>query len=67
MHINEEKELIDINDHCLVRTWFNVGKKQKNNWKNPEFKMVEWIKRDSDTLEKMVEDLLPNLRNKVIF
>ena len=32
MHINEEKELLNISDHCLVRAWFKMGPKLKTNW-----------------------------------
>jgi len=29
MFIDEEKELLNISDHCLVRAWFNVVLKQE--------------------------------------
>ena len=33
IHIDENKEQIDISDHCLVRSWFIVGQQQKTIWK----------------------------------
>jgi len=38
MYIDEEKELLNISYHCLVRAWFKMGPKQRTNWKNPSTK-----------------------------
>ena len=31
MFIDEEKEQLNISDHCLVRSWFNLGPQTKTN------------------------------------
>ena len=33
MHIDEEKILLNISDHCLVRAWFKLGTNIKTKWK----------------------------------
>ena len=44
MQIDEEKELLNISDHCLVRAWFQMGPKLRTNWKIPGTKEIQWIK-----------------------
>ena len=67
MYIDENKEQLNISDHCLVRSWYNIGQQVKTNWKNPEFKTIEWIKKDQDSLKEMELDLLPKIGKKVNF
>ena len=67
MFIDEEKELLNISDHCLVRAWFKVGPQPKTNWKKPEFKEIEWIKKGVDSLKEFEKDLLPKLGKKTSF
>ena len=67
MFIDEEKEFLNISDHCLVRAWFKVGPQPKTNWKKPEFKEIEWIKKDVDSLKEFEKDLLPKLGKKTSF
>jgi len=33
MHIDEEKLILNISDHCLVRAWFKLGTGTKTGWK----------------------------------
>ena len=33
MHINEDKTLLDISDHCQVKAWFKIGPVSKTSWK----------------------------------
>ena len=67
MFIDEEKEQLNISDHCLVRSWFNLGPQTKTNWKNAEFRRIEWIMKDQDSLEKFEKDLLPKIGKKISF
>ena len=67
MFIDEEKEQLNISDHCLVRSWFNLGPQTKTNWKNPEFRRIEWIMKDQDSIEKFEKDLLPKIGKKTSF
>ena len=36
MHIDEEKELLNISDHCQVRAWFKIGNEGKTNCKKKD-------------------------------
>ena len=36
MYVDEEKELLNISDHCLVRAWFKVGPQPRTNWKKKQ-------------------------------
>merc|ERR1711874_797003 len=67
MFIDENKEQLNIIDHCLVRSWYNIGPQAKTNWKKPEFKTIEWIMKDQDSLKKLELDLLPKIGKKINF
>ena len=38
MHIDEDRLLLNISDHCLARAWFKVGEGKETNWKKPKIK-----------------------------
>jgi len=38
MHIDEEKILLNISDHCLVRAWFKLGTNEKTVWKKKKIR-----------------------------
>ena len=44
MHIDEEKMLLDISDHCLARPWFKISSIQKLK-KKPIYKNLSWVKK----------------------
>jgi len=67
MYIDEDKEQLNISDHYLVSSWYNIGPQAKTNWKNPEFKTLEWIMKDQDSLKKLELDLLPKIGKKINF
>ena len=67
IYINEEKEQLNISDHCLVRSWYNIGPQAKKIWKNTEFRTIEWIMKDQDSLKKLEIDLLPKIGKKINF
>ena len=45
MHIDVEKILLNISDHCLVRAWFKIGPSPKTHWKKPKAKIITYIKK----------------------
>ena len=52
MFINETRDLLNISDHNLIRTWFKLNPGfNKPKWKNVTKKTISWISRDSDRLE----------------
>ena len=67
IHVDEEKELLNISDHCLVRAWFKVGPQPRINWKKTKFKEIEWIKKDVESMKEFEKDLLPKLGKKTSF
>ena len=67
MLIDENKEELNISDHCLVRAWFNIGGEEKLSWKKPKYEEIEWIKKYPDSMKAMEDDLVPMIGNKVSF
>ena len=51
MHINEDRTLLNISDHCLVRAWFKIGPNSKTNWKKPKVKTITWVRKDEESYE----------------
>ena len=58
IHIDEDKEELDISDHNLVKAWFNIGGEEETTWKKPKYKTIEWYKKDPDSMKTMEETLL---------
>ena len=52
MHIDEEKILLNISDHCLVRAWFKLGTNIKTKWKKTKIKEIQWIKKDEESYKE---------------
>ena len=51
MIIDEEKTMLNISDHNLVRVWFQIGNdNQKTSWEKKPPKEFTWISRDEDRL-----------------
>ena len=67
MHITENKELLNISDHCLVRAWFKPDKKKQTKWNNQKNKKVICIKKDEESLKEFVKTLKPKLGKKTGF
>ena len=67
MHIDEEKELLNISDHCLVRAWFKMGTKLKTNWKKTQMKEIQWVKKDEESLKKFETAFLPKIGKSTSF
>merc|ERR1711874_662132 len=43
------------------------GPQTRTNWKKTEYKRIEWILKDQDSLEKFERDLLPKIGKKTSF
>ena len=52
MHIDEDKEELDISDHNLAKARFNIGVQEETTWKKPKYETIEWYKKDPDSLKK---------------
>ena len=45
MHIDEERAILNISDHNLVRAWFKTGPSSKPRWMKAKPKMITVIKK----------------------
>merc|ERR1711874_520784 len=67
MHIDEEKVMLNINDHNLVRVWFRIGNyNNKPNWKKHS-KHITWISRDDDRLNLCANSFKSKIGKKLSF
>ena len=67
MHIDEEKILLNISDHCLVRAWFKLGTNRKVEWKKSKTKEIQWIKKDEESFKKFEEAFTPKIGKSTSF
>merc|ERR1711874_530906 len=68
MFIDEQKSLLNISDHNLVRAWFklNPGNK-KPKWNKTTTKTITCISRDQDRLIKCTESFKKKIWKKISF
>ena len=52
MHIDEERAILNISDHNLVRAWFKIGHNMKPKWEKKKHKTITVMKKDESSLEK---------------
>ena len=57
MHIDENAEEVNMSDHNLVRSWFNIGRRDITKWEKNKHEIRIWFKKDENSLKK-VEDVL---------
>ena len=67
MHIDEEKELLNISDHCLAKAWFKVGRNTQTNWKKAKMKEIHWIKKDEESLQQYIHMFKPKIGKNTSF
>ena len=68
MHIDEDRTMLSISDHSLVRVWFRLGNdKEKTDWKKKKSKIITWISREEDRLKIFESVLLPKIGKKISF
>merc|ERR1711874_895030 len=68
MFIDEQRSLLNISDHNLVRAWFklNPGNK-KPKWNKTTTKTITWISRDQNRLIKCTESFKKKIGKKISF
>merc|ERR1711874_464253 len=66
MHIDEEKVILNISDHCLVRAWFKIGTGTKTDWKI-KMKEIKWIKKDEESFKRFIEAFTPKIGKSTSF
>ena len=68
MHIDEDKALLKISDHCMVRAWFKIGPTSKVNWeKQKKQKVITVIKKDEESLEQFKESFKRHIGKNTSF
>jgi len=67
MYIDEDKTMLNISDHNLVRAWFKIGpNNNKPSWKKPTKKYITWISRDEDRLNLCAESFREKIGKKTL-
>ena len=67
MYIDENREELNISDHNLVKSWFNIGGEEKTARKKTRYEKIEYYKKDQDSMKKLEEDLMPMIGKKIGF
>ena len=68
MYIDEEKTMLNISDHNLVRVWFQLGtNSNKPSWKKNTSKTITWISRDDDRLNQCASSFKSKIGKKISF
>jgi len=67
MWIDEDKTMLNISDHNLVRAWFKIGNTKPIKKKKKNIKEITWISRDQNRIDKCVEDFKQNIGRKINF
>merc|ERR1711895_56589 len=68
MFIDEERSLLNISDHNLVRAWFKINPGHKKpKWNKTTTKTITWISRDQDRLVKCAESFKRKIGKKISF
>ena len=67
MIIDEEKAMLNISDHNLVRVWFQIGNDNlKTNWVKKAPKEFTWISRDEDRLTQCATSFRSKIGKKFL-
>ena len=68
MHIDEEKTMLNISDHNLVRVWFKIrNDNNRSDWKKKTKKNITWISRDEDRLILCASSFKSKIGKKISF
>merc|ERR1711874_340497 len=67
-YIDEEKAMLNISDHNLVRVWFQLGNNNfRPDWKKKALKDITWISRDEDRLTQCATSFRSKIGKKISF
>ena len=68
MHIDEDRTMLSISDHSLVRVWFRLGTdNDTTNWNKNKFKIITWISREEDRMKVFESAFTPKIGKKISF
>merc|ERR1711874_112873 len=47
MHIDEDRVMLNISDHSLLRVWFKLDtNNERTNWKGTNSKIIKWVSKE---------------------
>ena len=68
MHIDEDRTMLSISDHSLVRVWFRLGTdKESTDWNKKKSKIITWISREEDRMKVFESAFIPKIGKKISF
>merc|ERR1712121_194733 len=67
MWIDEDKTMLNISDHNLVRAWFKMGNDNYKVKKRRPKKKIIWISRNPENIQKCVENFKAKIGRKQTF
>merc|ERR1712082_410293 len=67
MWIDEDKTMLNISDHNLVRAWFSMGGDNTPKPQKKPVKEITWISRDQDKIEKCAKDFKTRIGKRSSF
>ena len=67
MMIDEDRTMLNISDHNLVRAWFQLGNDNYNVPKKKPIKTTTWISREQDRVDLCVSDFKTKIGKKTSF
>ena len=67
MLIDEEKAMLNVSDHNLVRAWFHIGNNNFNRSPKKPVREITWISRQQDRIDLCVEDFRGKIGRKTSF
>ena len=68
MYVDEDRTMLSISDHSLVRVWFRFGtNSDKPDWKGKKSKIITWISREEDRMEIFESSFQTKIGKKIYF
>merc|ERR1712179_586517 len=67
MVIDEDRTMLNISDHNLVRAWFQIGNNNYNIPKKKPIKTTTWISREQDRIDLCVREFKNKVGKKISF
>ena len=64
MWVDEEKTMLNISDHNLIRVWFKIGNENFPRTVKKPIKEITWISRDQERIFLCVEDFKKKVGKK---
>ena len=68
MHIDEDRIMLSISDHSLLRVWFKLRTNDnRTNWKGNKSKIIQWTSKDEESLVSFENAFLTQIGKKISF